>query len=112
MGDDRKFKERLSRYAGMEGSEIIYFTKGSVLDIEIHAFEKGIAENLIILTSSDGNDFTEIQVQREGDQVAAGDYGYTSPAIYKAQNSEANVHFVKIAFKSEVHISRVEISYK
>ncbi|MFC2124483.1 hypothetical protein ACFLU5_06700 [Bacteroidota bacterium] len=110
-GNDRSFKEILHRMEGNNESEIIYKVPGTLYQCKIYNFEKGSTDHACeIQGSSDGeiweNIETEVKVYSSGES----NYDYWHPKTF-TQIGKDNVKYLKILFKDEAQIARVEIIY-
>jgi len=110
-GNDRDFKEMLSRMKGSEGSEVVYSVRGKIDSISVYSFSDDKIPKLNYLISSDGVEFSEVSYEFE--EYSLGDrlYNYKIPAKYTITNDEQAGSFVKILFKDTAYIGRIEINY-
>jgi hypothetical protein len=109
-GDDRRFRERLRRRRAPGGSELVYRVPGAILEARIQAFAQGTDDPLVVLGSTDGRTFGPLSVERESFAFGDADYGYWLPILYTARGREDD-RYVKIVFRTEAQLSRVEIDY-
>ena len=61
--------------------------------------------------SGDGISWTPVPVGRTDFYRGTGDYDYWKPTLYEVRAFPAGTLFLKIAFKTEAQIGRVEIEY-
>jgi hypothetical protein len=110
-GDDRRFRERLHRRRAPNGSELVYRVSGAMLEVRIQAFAQGTDDPLVVLGSADGRTFGPLSVERESFAFGDEDYGYSLPILYTAEGREDD-RYVKVVFRTEAQLSRVEIDYR
>ena len=110
-GDDRRFRERLHRRRAPNGSELVYRVSGAMLEVRIQAFAQGTDDPLVVLGSADGRTFGPLSVERESFAFGDEDYGYSLPTLSTAEGREDD-RDVKVVFRPEAQLSRVEIDYR
>lgn len=110
-GDDRKFKEDMFRMGGKDSSFIEYYVPGEPEEIKVYAFEKGKTRMLKLMTSTDNTDYSKAEVSSADFSQGEDDYDSWLPVLYTCREGLENVKYVKVVFKGEAKISRVEIVY-
>jgi hypothetical protein len=109
-GDDRSFKEIINRVKGEKGSEMIYKVPGKLEQILVYTFEKSNDPGLSFLGSNSQNTWEPIEVRAESFVNAEKNYDYLRPKIYSYSGKEYQL--LKMVFRSELQVARVEIIYK
>jgi len=111
-GNDRDYKEMLSRLRGHRQSDVVYNVKGEILDATIFGFSEDKEANLSFSISSDGNNYEAITSSFE--EFSLGDklYNYKVPVKYNIANESKLGSFLKIQFDGTAYIGRIEIRYK
>jgi len=112
-GNDREYKEMLSRMRGELGSEVIYRVEGDIESIIVYGFSDSKEPKLRFSTSVDGTvydnnvpfDFYEYSV---GEKL----YNYKIPVKYIIESNKENDALIKIEFDEVTYIGRIEIKYK
>ncbi len=108
---DRKFKEDNERMFGENGSEAIYFVSGKITALNIYSFEQSKETALTFYVSNDGVSYQNINAEIFGNRTGAGDYDYWDAILYKIEKLDKDYSFLKIEFKDEAQVGRVEIMY-
>lgn len=111
-GNDRKFKEDISRIVGEKGGQISYVVEGNIKGLVVYAFEEDIENGLEFSASKDGREFLPFDVNVVSDKIGEGDYGYWTPTLYEKNDFSEEFKFIKINFKNKTQIGRVLIRYK
>ena len=111
-GNDRTFKEDIHRMAGTYGSRIYYHIPGKLDEMKIYSFEEQNWAQLLIYTSSDGSDWERIHPEITSYGTGESNYNYWTPQLYRIDGAEVQPKYIKIGFRSDVELSRVEIFYK
>ena len=112
----RQAKEDIHRLKGRKGNFVIYQVPQPIESWKVYSFYPGRVSDLDFLVSSDGKRYTRVVAKKENFYTGAGgyeavSYGYFKPVLYKAKDLPVNSRFLKIEFKTEVQISRVELYY-
>jgi mannan endo-1,4-beta-mannosidase len=108
----RIFKEDCHRVAGTPGTMILYYVPQTMTAWRVFAFASEQGTDFDVAVSTDGKAFKQITPQRT--QYAGSSknlYGYWIPILYQGDNTDADVQYLKLTFKSKAQISRVEIDY-
>jgi hypothetical protein len=111
-GNDRKFKEDIYRIGGKKNSEITYLVPGKLKGIKVYSFENSPDTVLVVKTSVDDVSYENAKTGVSCFYEAKNDYGSWYPVLYETLESTGTTKFVKIVFKNEAQISRVEIIYE
>lgn len=109
--NDRQFKEDMYRLKGMPGDEIIYRTGGEIISFTLYSFCSDDVNNLSFELSSDGIHYKKITPVRRSYSNGRGDYGYQVPIAWHLQEETA-ASYLKISFKNETQLSRIELEYR
>ncbi len=108
--NDRIFKEDMHRFKGNKKEEIVYYVPGHIKRVKIYSFCKEDIENLTLSFSKDNISYAEQKIIPESFNTGKGDYGYWIPILYDFEANE-KASYLKINFKSETQMSRVELYY-
>ncbi|HEM49030.1 MAG TPA: hypothetical protein ENO27_02350 [Caldithrix sp.] len=112
-GSTRAYKEDFHRLVGKDGNYIIYYVPGVIKAFEIFAYSENSKSNLDISVSADGKDFSSVKVTEDNLDIGKLDYEYVPPVLIQGElTSDESTSYLKIEFKDDVQIGRVEISYK
>jgi hypothetical protein len=109
--DCRKAKEDIHRLAGQAGSAIVYRLAGPVRFAHVWSFFPGDPADFQFRVSADGRDYTPVPAVKETHFGGTGDYGYWKPVIYRCQPSTGDARFLRIEFRGDAELSRIEIGY-
>lgn len=108
----RKFKEDCHRVAGPVGATVLYYVPKTMTSWRVYAFSKEGKEDFDFALSADGRQFTPVPTQRTQYTSGADNlYGYWVPILYQGDNETAGIQYLRITFKSDAQISRVQIDY-
>jgi hypothetical protein len=108
----RKFKEDCHRLSAQPGSTIIYHVPQRIHSWTMYAFAPDESEHFNFAVSQDGHVYSEITPKVTIFSSGKGNYGYWLPIRYLAEEILAeSAVYLKIEFRSEAQISRVEIDY-
>lgn len=108
----RRAKEDASRLAGGASSSITYRLGGPVQSCRLYAFFPGAIADFRFSLSADGQTFTDTPSTQQVYFHGAGDYNYWKPVLYECQPAASEARFLKIEFRGEAQIGRVEIAYR
>jgi len=107
----RPAKEDMSRIRGGPGSEIVYRTIRTMQSARVYAFYPRDAVSFEFLASGDGTYWALVPAVRTDFYRGTGDYDYWKPTLYEVRGFPAGALFLKIAFKTEAQVGRVEIEH-
>ncbi len=105
----RQAKEDGNRIKGAEGSYLIYRTLPTIRAARFYAYFMLDIVDFAISTSKDGMTFTRTAPIRKDFYGGSGSYGYWKNVIYEIANLPAGNYFLKIEYRTEAQIGRVEI---
>jgi hypothetical protein len=108
----RAFKEEAHRLKGAGGDEIVYYTPLPMHQVRVYLFANGQEQLLELSTSVDGSRFDSLAVDVQSYYAGKADYNYAQPLLLSASALPAETRFVKMRFRDDAQIGRVEISYK
>lgn len=108
----RAFKEDAHRLKGEAGGEIIYYTPAAMSSVRVYFFSNTPDTSLELRASVDGSQFDSLAVETRNYYAGKADYNYAQPLLVSASALPAETRYVKIRFRKEAQIGRVEISYK
>lgn len=109
--EDRKFKEDRYRISVSSGSKIVYYVPGNITDFKIYLFCQEENDILDIFSSASGESYKKLKTGSTSYFAGKGDYGYWYPILYQSQGP-VNNSYLKLDFKQNSQISRVEIYYE
>ena len=111
-GEDRRFREALTRVQGEPGAELVYAVPAALESVAVYSFARGdTTPALSLALSSDGVTFQPAPVRRTAVATPAGDYGYWAPALYQLDRADPGTRFVRIRFERQAQLARVELRY-
>lgn len=106
----RPYKEDASRLAGRDGAWVVYRTTGPIRSAAILAFADGDApRDLELSVSTDGAVYTRVEPKVRRFPTEVNPYGYKLPVRYDVTGDFGQARFLKIAFRSDAQLSRVEV---
>jgi len=111
-GNDRDYKEMLSRLKGIKGSEVVYKVKDQIIDAKIYGFSEDTIPDLEFSISQDGKVYNGVPY--EFVEYSLGDklYNYKVPVIYQVDDINIQGSFFKIRYTDTAYIGRIEIKFK
>ncbi len=107
----RKAKEDSHRIKGTAGSYLIYRTPEPMRAARIFSFFPVEVAEFTLHASSDGLTFLPTEISRKDFFKESAEYGYWKPVLFEALSLPRRTLFLKIEYKSEAQIGRVEIDY-
>ncbi|MBZ0256398.1 fibronectin type III domain-containing protein, partial [bacterium] len=108
QNEARRYKEDVHRLHGEDGAWILYKSPAPMIGFAAYAFPIKEQSSLVISISNNGRTFETIEPKVINYSSEEGEYGYFDPVLYTAS---FNAQFLKIEFKGNVALSRVEIGY-
>jgi mannan endo-1,4-beta-mannosidase len=109
----RRFKEDAHGLVGTKGAAVVYRTDGPMIGGRVWAFAESAGDHLLFSLSSDGLNFTPIDLRI--DALASGDirtYGYWQPIRYRIDEPPLGMQYLRMEFSaSPVRVTRIEIEY-
>ncbi len=105
----RPYKEDASRLAGHDGAWVIYRTREPLQSASIEAFMDGDEKDFDLAVSSDGTRFTPVEAKISRFPTAVNPYGYKLPVRYDLSSLGSSNYFLRIVFKTDAQIGRVEL---
>ena len=72
---------------------------------------EGAEKDFEFYVSQDGRSFSKVEPKVSPFPTAVNPYGYKLPIQYELNNLAAGQYFIKIVFKTDAQISRVELQY-
>jgi hypothetical protein len=97
---------------GGGGDEIIYYTPLPMHQIRVYLFANGPKQLLELSASVDGSRFDSLAAEIQSYYAGKADYDYAQPFLLSAPALPPQTRFVKMRFRDEAQIGRVEISCK
>jgi len=107
----RQAKEDMSRIRGGAGSEIVYRMLRPMQTARVYAFYPRDVVDFEFQASGDGISWAPVPAGRTDFYRGAGDYNYWKPTLYELRAFPAATLFLKIVFKAEAQVGRVEIEH-
>jgi mannan endo-1,4-beta-mannosidase len=105
----RAYKEDARRLKGSDGSWITYRTRQPLRSAKVLVFMEGEEKSFDFYLSQDGSSFTKVDCKRSRFPAVVNLYGYKLPVQYELTRLAPGNHFLKIVFRAEAQISRVEL---
>lgn len=109
--EGRKFKEDFHRLKGEKGSCIVYKVDRPIHSWRVYSFFENEIADFEFSVSPDGRQFKKVASRRKTYYKGSGDYDYNKPVLYKGTYLGNEVRYLKITWKSQAQIGRVEIGY-
>ena len=110
-GNPRPYKEDASRLKGSAGSWVIYRSLQPLQSARVLAFMEGAQQDFEFYLSADGNHFVKVAPKAASFPTAINPYGYKLPVQYELNSLAADNYFLKIVFRTNAQIGRVEVRY-
>lgn len=119
----RQFQEDCHRLALQTGSAVIYRVPGSISEVRAYLFVRDSETTPIISISTDGKDYTPLDLKRHSFRAGKSVYGYLEPVLLKVNGMGKMGKYVRImapthdgaSQRDEKHppfeLSRMEIDY-
>lgn len=107
----RRAKEDAHRLKGTSGDWIVYRTLHPLRSANVQAFFAGEVSDFEFLVSKDGIAYTKVEAARRDYSLGTGDYNYLTAISYELSGLPRGHHLLKIVFKTEAQISRVEVEH-
>ncbi len=111
QNEARKFKEDCHRLGGPEGSFLVYHVPGDITGIRLYAFAEEQGKDLGFSVSTDGRDYGVVALSRTDYSGGPSYYGYWIPLLFDTEQLPKGTQYLKITFKSNAQLSRVEVAY-
>jgi hypothetical protein len=109
-GDNRSFKEIMSRLKGETGAELVYGVEGRFKSFDLYDFEQTQAAVLQILGSVDGQTWQDLKIAPSAFASSETNYRYWIPKLYHADAAEP-LKWIKVVFKNgEAQLARARIT--
>ena len=108
----RAFKEDAHRLKGGEGDEVVYHTPQTMHEVRVYLFANGNGQALELSVSTDGALYDSLAVETKSYYAGKADYNYAQPLLVSTSTLPAATRYLKMRFREEAQIARVEISYK
>ncbi|MEZ5426973.1 MAG: cellulase family glycosylhydrolase [Pyrinomonadaceae bacterium] len=109
--EPRPYKEDASRLKGAAGDWLIYRASGPIRSAEILTFMEGEEVDFEFYLSADGRNFVRTGAKSSRYPTEVNPYGYKLPVKYELTDDSGKMRFLKIVFKTDAQISRVEIRH-
>jgi mannan endo-1,4-beta-mannosidase len=110
-GNDRDFREITRRMKGKAGEELVYFAPGAIRHCIVYSFSKSANSSLEFYLSEDGVDYRKADFDARRLPVEKGAYNYWNAAVYEFKTGRHTGKYLKIVFREEGQIGRVEVYY-
>jgi mannan endo-1,4-beta-mannosidase len=107
----RPYKEDAHRLKGSAESWVTYRTPEPLRSARVLAFMEGEGKDFEFYLSQDGNSFTKVEAKVSRFPTAVNPYGYKLPLQYELSSLPPNSYFLKIAFRADAQVSRVELRF-
>jgi hypothetical protein len=107
----RPYKEDMHRLKGNAESWIIYRSFEPLRSAKVMVFMESVEKDFEFYLSQDGNKFVKAETKISRFPTAVNLYGYKLPVQYELVSASPGNRFLKIVFKTEAQISRIELRY-
>jgi hypothetical protein len=107
----RVYKEDFHRLAGKKGVTVIYHVAQEMKEFTVYAYSPDDQADLDMSVSENGSDFKPVKMQVASYFKGKMDYGYAYPFLYSGQIEAGAIRYLKIHFRDESQIGRVEVQY-
>jgi len=107
----RPYKEDAHRLKGSAESWVTYRTLEPLRSAKVLAFMENDVKDFEFYLSKDGNNFTKVEPKVSRFPTAVNPYGYKLPVEYELSGLSPDNLFLKIVFRAEAQLSRVELRY-
>ena len=105
------YKEDTHRLKGGAGGWVTYRTAGPLRSAAVLVFTEGAGDDLEFYLSRDGASFDKAEPKVSRFPTAVNPYGYKLPVRYELEDPAPGTHFLKIVFRAEAQLSRVELRH-
>ena len=109
--DARAYKEDDSRVKGAAENSLVYQTAGALKSAKIRTFMENAATDFEFYVSADNQTFVKIEPKVSRFPTEVNPYGYKLPISYEIADAAGKNRFLKIVYKTDAQISRVEIKH-
>ncbi|HOW70991.1 MAG TPA: cellulase family glycosylhydrolase [Phycisphaerae bacterium] len=108
----RKFKEDCHRLAGERDSGVVYRAADGIRMVRLFVYTLADQQNVTVAFSKDGANFEPAELAVTRTTTYGGSlYGFMQSALYSAKGCGADSRYVKVTFRTEAQIGRVEIEH-
>ncbi len=107
----RSFKEDLFRLKADAGSDIVYRTPDFIQGWRAFLFFQRESAEPVFSVSQDGETYAPVPIEWGSQYAGPGEYGYWKPVLYRFRTQTGKYRFLKITFRDETQVSRIEIDY-
>ncbi|HYJ45568.1 MAG TPA: fibronectin type III domain-containing protein, partial [Pyrinomonadaceae bacterium] len=105
----RPYKEDAHRLKGSDRDWVTYRSTGSLRSARVMVFMEDVEKDFEFYLSQDGEHFTKVEPEIKRFPVAVNPYGYKLPVQYEIAGLASGTHFLKVVFRTEAQVSRVEL---
>jgi mannan endo-1,4-beta-mannosidase len=109
--NSRPYKEDAHRLKGSAGAFVTYRTPEALRSVKVLAFMENDLKDFEFYLSKDGNSFTRVEAKASRFPTAVNPYGYKLPVEYELAALPPDNYFLKIVFRTEAQVGRVELRY-
>lgn len=107
----RPYKEDAHRLKGSADAFVTYRAPEALRSLKVLAFMENDGKDFEFYLSKDGKSFTRVEAKASRFPTAVNPYGYKLPVEYELSAIAPDNHFLKIVFRAEAQIGRVELRY-
>ena len=107
----RQYKEDAHRLKGGAGSWIMYRTLHPLHAATVLAFMENTEKDFEFYLSRDGSSFNKVEPRISRFPTEVNPYGYKLPIRYELSGLPSDNRFLKVVFRTEAQISRVELRH-
>ena len=108
----RPYKEDAHRLKGGPDAWVVYRAPGQLNYAKVLTFMEGDGRDFEFYVSRDGATFTKAEARVSRFPTEVNPYGYKLPVQYELLNAAPGSRFLKISFRADAQISRVELRHE
>jgi mannan endo-1,4-beta-mannosidase len=108
----RSAREVVHRLKGTKGSWLVYRTLNPLRSARLQVLFESAIEDFDFLESVDGISYSPVRAVRRNHFEDSDDYQYWKPVTYQINGFGSGARFLKVVFKNDAQISRVELEHR
>lgn len=113
QNDARRYKEDCHRLSGEPGSAVVYRVDGELRSVRVYAFSRADQEPLRLSVSADGRSFDTVESRfTRTTTYSEPVYGFLKADLYTVTPPGPQCQYLRIEFRGETHLARIEIGYE
>ena len=99
-------------FIGRDQAWLVYRTLNPLRSARFFVYFEREVKDFDFLISSDGVNFTRLEARRRDYFKGSGDYDYWKPVAYDIGSIPRGNYFLKLVFRTDAQIGRVEIEHQ